>query len=277
MEPPPDNASTPDHVATKGSPRLLSATLLCEQCGRETPHRILRLDPKSRIASLRVRGVARCRVCQFTHPFESNPGERVDVRLVVSAGPRSQPSRLSLPRFRRLQVGTGVPESPHPLTVQRLEDRTGRSVSTALAEDVATVWATPNEGAVVPVSIVDGARTRTVLQTWSPETLLQVGERLDVDRSEIRIYALRALGRTWRQPGDRFPAREIARVYGRRTDIPPAGRSDWSRGRSIPSSRTSSASRSERSRSGPGVRTTSTVPRRRRASGGAAVQRFSPS
>jgi uncharacterized Zn finger protein len=273
----PSRAGVAKAPTAGATPRLLAATLFCENCGEATPHRILRLDPRSRLQARRVSGVARCRVCQFTHPFESNPEDRVEVGLVVSTGPRSERALISLPRFRKLQVATGVPDSDRPLTIHRIEDRKGRSLRHALAEDVATLWATHDEGAVVPVSVVEGSRTHTVRKVWPPESLLEVGGRLEVDRSEIRIYALRALGRTWRRPGDRFRALEVSRVYGRRTDSPPAGRRDWRRGRGIPSSRTNSTSRSERSRSGPGMSTTRTVPRRRRASGGAAVQRLSPS
>ena len=176
-----------------------------------------------------------------------------------------------------MQVGTGVPGSPDALRIHRIETRSGTSPSEARAEEVATLWVTRDVGAVVPISIVVGARTRTLKNTWPPETILEVGARLDLEGSEVRIVGLRALGRTWRRFGDRFRAFEVARVYARLTEIPPAGRRDWSRGRAMPSSRTSSASRSERSRSGPGVRTTRTVPRRRTASGGAAVHRLSPS
>ena len=221
--------------------------------------------------------MARCRACQFTHPFETVPEDRAEVALIVSTGPVSERAPVSLPRFRKLQVGTGLPDSDRPFTIRRIEDRQGRSRTSALAQEVLTVWATVDEGAVVPVSIVTGAKTRTVRQVWPPETPLEVGELLTVDRSEIRIYALRALGRTWRRPGDRFRALEVSRVYGRRTDMPPAGRSDWRSERSMPRSRTSSTSRAERSRSGPGVRSARMVPRRRTASGGAATQRFSPS
>lgn len=271
---PQEDAVTASEV---GPPRLLAATLFCENCGEATPHRILRLDRRSRATSGRVSGVARCRTCQFTHPFDSIPEDRVELSLIVSAGPTSERSRLSLPRRRTLQVGTGVPESESPLTIHRIEDRSGHSLSHGLAGDIATVWATRDEGAVVPVSIVDGAHTRAIRITLPPGAMMVVGDRATVDRFEIRIFALRARGRTWRQPGDRFPAVEVGRVYGRRIDRPPAGRSDWSRERGTPRSRASSTSRSERSRSGPGVNRTRTTPRRRSASGGAAVHKMSPS
>jgi uncharacterized Zn finger protein len=273
----PTAEGTATEPSTPRPPRLLAAALHCDNCDATTPHRILRLDRRSRATAGRIGGVARCRTCQFTHPFETVLDDRVELSLIVSVGPISERERLVLPRRRRLQVGSGVPESPSPLTIHRLEDRSGRSIPEGLAGDVATVWATRDEGAVVLVSVVDGAETRAVRLTIPPDTMLVVGDRMTAGRFEVRIFALRARGRTWRQPGDRFEAREVGRVYGRRTARPPAGRSDWRRVREMPSSRASSTSRSERSRSGPGVRRTRTVPRARNASGGAAVQRRSPS
>jgi len=262
---------------SSGASHLLSATLHCDNCGRDTPHRILRIVARKGAAPGELRGIARCRECRWTHPFEVTGPSTVEVAQIVSEGPRSVRTRITLPRFRRVQVGSGVPDAPEPLLVHRIETHDGGSPSEAPAYEIATLWVTRNVGAVVPVSLVEGARTRTFRTTWPPETLLEVGARLKVERSEVLIVGLRAVGRTWRRPGDRFRALEVSRVYARRTEMPPAGRRDWRSGRAIPSSRASSTSRSERSRSGPGVSRTRTVPRRRTASGGAAVHRLSPS
>jgi len=277
MEPPPGNSPPPEEPPVEPTLRLLSATLRCDNCGKETPHRILRLDPRKLSRSGELRGVARCRECRWTHPFETVRPATVEVTEIVSDGPHSARRRVTLRRGARVLVGSGVPGSDEPMLVHRIETRSGTSRPEATAEEISTLWVTPNVGAVVPVSIVEGARTRAVRSTWPPETLLEVGALLNVGTTEVRIVGLRALGRTWRQPGDRFPAREVTRLYGRRTDIPPAGSRDWRSDRPIPRSRASSTSRSERSRSTPGMRSTRTVPRRRSASGGAAVHRLSPS
>lgn len=274
--------SDPSASAGEGSDsattlRLLSATLPCENCGTATLHRILRIDQGSRARSGRISGVARCRACRFTHPFRSIPEDRIEVGLIVSAGPTSERLRVSLPRFRRLQVGTGVPESEAPFTIRRIEDRTGRSLSSALAGEVATVWVTRDEGAIVPVSIVEGRRTRAARLAMPHGTVLRVGDELRVEESTVEIVGLRARGHTWRHPGDQFSADEVVRVYGRRTSSPPAGRSPWSRVRVSPSSRARATSTASRSRSAPGTRTARTAPRARIAAGGAAVQSVSPS
>ncbi len=270
--------SVPPPTAANEPPlRIWAARLFCENCEKDTPHRILRLVPRKGSRPGELRGVARCRECRWTHPFETVRPATVEVTEIVSEGPRSTRRRVTLRRGARVLVGSGVPGSDEPMLVHRIETRGGTSRPEALAEEISTLWVTPNVGAVVPVSVVEGARTRAVRSTWPPETVLEVGALLNVGTTEVRIVGLRALGRTWRHPGDRFRALEVTRVYGRRTDMPPAGRRDWSADRPIARSRASSTSRSERSRSGPGVRRTRTVPLRRSASGGAAVQRVSPS
>ena len=162
------------------------------------------------------------------------------------------------------------------MSVQRIENRAGKSVSSARPEEVATIWATRDVGAVVPVSVVEGARTWTDRLVIPRTSRLTVGEPLLVRGHSLRIVALRARGKTWRLLQDSFPAEEVQRLYARRTDSPPAGRRPWSRDRDSPSSRARATSTSERRRSGPGERRTRTFPRARSAAGGAAVHMVSP-
>jgi uncharacterized Zn finger protein len=257
-------------------PPIASATLLCPNCGHSTPHRILRLDPASDTSEGGLRGIARCRTCRFTHPFESVPTEEVEVDLIVSSGSRSERRRVRLPRFARLKVGSTVPGGDERVTIRRLDDPSGRSVPHADAHAVPTIWGVLDLGAVVRVSVVEGARTRATVVRLPHGTILEVGEPMVVDGARAQIVALRANGRTWRRPGDRFGSDEVVRAYVRRTESPPAGRRDWSRSRGTASSSARATSIAARSRSSPGTRVTRSVPRARRADGGADAQSRSP-
>lgn len=273
-----DEPDAPPTVAARGaSPRVFAATLFCEMCDGLTPHRILRMDAPRRTGAGAVRGTARCRVCQWTHGFESRPPGRVEVSRIVSTGKLSERSRIELPAHSHVQVGSGIPGSEENFRIRRIDTRTGARVRAASTDDVATLWVVRDEGAVVLVSIVEGRFTRASRLVVPPETVFEVGGRMVADGIALDIVALRAKGTTWRRPGDRFAAREVQRLYGRRTDSPPAGRRDWSTGRGRPSSFESSTSRSPRSRSSPGPIRTRTSPRARTAGGGATVHRSSPS
>jgi uncharacterized Zn finger protein len=271
----PTEGTDPPGSSPGDAPKILSAELFCDNCGRETPHRILRLDRSARPARGRVAGTARCRECRWTHPFESVAPTRVEVTQIVSEGHTSTRTRIALPAHRRVQVGTGLPDSPVPVLVRRIDTQEGQQVTSAVTDEIATVWVTRDVGAVVKVSLVLGRLTRTSRLVVPPETPFTVGDRVTVEGIRLEIVALRARGQTWRRPGDTFPAGDVQRLYGRRRVIPPAGRSDWRRVRETPSSLASSTSRAARSRSSPGVRSTRTAPRARTALGGAQVHRSS--
>lgn len=257
--------------------RLHAASLVCDNCARETPHRLLRIDPRARDSRSQTSGVARCRVCGWTHRFEIRLVSEVAVGEVISEGPTSVHRTVHLPSGQRLRVGSAVPGSSEPLKIVRIDDRQGRRVPSASSDEVATLWVRPDRFPAVPVSIVEGRRTRSTRVPMDPEAPIVVGAELQVEGVRVRIDSVRARGASWRRLGDAFSAREVQRVYGRRAVKPPAGRSDWSSERGIPSSRASSASRSGRSRSGPGVKRRRTTPRARTAASGAIVQRVSPS
>lgn len=249
--------------------RLGAASLYCENCGRETPHRILRLDRASSSRTSRLRGTARCKECRLTHTFDTATPEEVERTVIVSAGTESERRTVRLPRFARLEVGRDLPGSDPPVTIRKIDLASGVTAGSAVASEVATVWGVRDLGAVVKVSVVEGARTRATVLRLPHGTVLEVGSMLDVDGDRAEIVGLRAAGHTWRRPGDRFPGEQVDRAYVRRTAIPPAGRSDWSRSRDRPSSPARATSSSGRSRSSPGIRVTRRVPRARNADVGA--------
>jgi uncharacterized Zn finger protein len=268
--------SSEDTPEGRGAPPVLAASLFCENCESITVHRILRIDRSGKGPVRRIRGVARCRVCRLTHPFDSVPETTREVALIVSSGPTSERSVVSLPSHERLQVGNPVPQADPPLTIRRIEDRAGHTRPFAVASDVRTVWAARDEGAVVAVSLVEGGHTRSERVALPHGTRLVVGDPLHLEKESVEIVGLRARGRTWRRIGDEFSADEVARVYARLSSIPPAGKRPWSRVRDRPRSWASETSRASRPRSGPGTRTARTAPRARRAEGGAAVHSWSP-
>lgn len=275
MEAPSSDA--PATAAGSLATRLQSVSLPCENCGQTTAHRVLRWDPRTTRSRTQLSGVARCQVCRWTHPFVQRAPATFEIAVVVSEGPRSTRQRLRVPAHRRIQVGSGLPGGHGELEIHRIDRRDGESVASALTNETATVWATRTDATAVPVSIVD--RDRTVAARWvvSPATEVAVGETVEVDGLPLVVVGVRARGHTWKQAGDRFPARDVQRLYGRRREMPPAGRSDWRRVRLRPSSDASSASSASRSRSGPGTRTARTVPRTATAVVGAAVHILSPS
>ena len=257
---------------------LHSAELFCETCGQPTRHRVLRVARERQTPNGEVvEGTARCSQCRWTHPFQLEIPEQLQRRAILSQGDRSRPIVLHLSGSQRLLVGSRVPDQDPPLKILRMDLPNGARATDALARDVATVWVAPDGPRAIPVSLVLGAKTAVTRAEIPPEQFIEVGETVQVAGGNLRVVGLRARNRTWSRLGDRFPAREVTRIYTRRTEIPPAGNNRWSRSRERPNSRTISTSRSDRSRSSPGVSSRRSRPRARRASGGAAVQSSSPS
>jgi len=244
----------PDVAVVRPDPAraIHGAEIFCEQCGVLTPHRILRLDP----APLGgrpgpIQGIAKCRHCRWTHRFRAEPERAVEVAEVLSDGPRSVASRRRLPAAAEVEVGR--PLTDPKVRVRRIERKDGVAVRTARADQIATLWVTPDGPARVPVSIVEGRRTVATWLVVPPERPIEVGATIEIDERSYEVRGLRARGRTWRESGEVFPAGEVQRVYVGRTVSPPAGRSAWSRERPTPRAFDSSTSRSGRSRSSPGV------------------------
>ncbi len=266
------------HGGVRDLSGLHSAELYCQTCAQQTRHRIVRLARvRPRPDGREVEGLARCAQCRWTHPFELFLPDTLRIAAVLSDGARSAPRTVQVASDRKLQVGSRVPDHAPPIRILRIDRRDGSRASEAVARDVGTLWVAPDVPKPIPVSLVLGSRTAATRATLPPDRLVEVGGTVDVAGATLRVVGLRARGETWRQVGDRFPAREVARIYTRRMDSPPAGRSRWTRSREMPSSRETSTSRSERSRSGPGVRTRRSRPRVRTAATGAAVHRVSPS
>ena len=245
-----DQSQSPAAAAPPSAKDVHAAELYCEVCGSETPHRILRASGTAGTGSLR--GTARCRVCRHTHTFEIAPRPKQHLRVIVSVGSRSSRAARSFEPAEVLRVGEPVPGGAPGELVSKLERPDGRSVAEAAASQLATVWAVSVHLGALPVSIVEGRRTRSIQKRFPPEGTITIGESIDIEGRSYRVTTIRARGRTWRFDDEKLPVAEVTRVYVRRNEIPPAGRRDWIRSRETPRARASSISRAGRSRSSPG-------------------------
>jgi uncharacterized Zn finger protein len=274
METEPEVRASPPPTAA----RIGVATLRCDTCHRETPHRVLRIAGQGGRRPAVVRqGVARCQVCRTTHAFEVHPTRPVSIRFIRSTGPRSVTGIAPFEPGVELTVNDLAPGLLPPARIRKIELRDGRAVDAARSEAVACVWLVDETGPRVPVSLIHGASTVSHLLELREDDRLAVGGSIEIDRARWTIVALRARGHTYSRPGDEFPAPEVTRAYARRRVRPPAGSSPWSRLRETPSSRASSDSTRPRSLSSPGVTRKRTSPRRPSADGGATAQSSTPS
>ncbi|MCI4362160.1 MAG: hypothetical protein L3J77_03095, partial [Thermoplasmata archaeon] len=169
-----------DEVLAAGSPKAAgvhAADLFCEVCGTETAHRIVHLDgPGGKVVS----GLARCRICRTTHRFRSEAAGTHDVFEIASDGPSSIRSTRSLPATAVVEVGELLPDRDPPAQVHKIDRIDGRTASVAKAREIHTVWVTPDVGAVVKISLVEGRRTTAAKLTFPPDTVLSVGGSVEI-------------------------------------------------------------------------------------------------
>ncbi|MCI4363479.1 MAG: hypothetical protein L3K13_04155 [Thermoplasmata archaeon] len=206
--------------------RLGRVTLLCEVCGAETAHRVLRVTPRR--TATHLEGIARCAVCHTTHPFRLATPRTTSVSVVVSDAERSHRTRQALAEGLELQVGGSLPGADPKLEIRRLDLRGGARTESAPARDVATVWLTLRRGDQLHVSLIEGRKTTPLVLSCTPETNFSVGDLLRTAGEVLRIHAVRARGQTWDEEGPRFQAFEVDRLYVRRAaERRPARSSGW--------------------------------------------------
>jgi len=139
---------------------LGTARLYCESCSEETVHCILRVDrgavgpwPKA------VRGIARCRTCRWTHPFESSRAETVALEVVVSKGAANERRLVRGGPYETLRVDERVPGLDPSGTVRRIDLKDGTRASTREPRERFPTWYERPARAPFPVDD-SGGRTR---------------------------------------------------------------------------------------------------------------------
>ncbi|HEV2448803.1 MAG TPA: HVO_0476 family zinc finger protein [Thermoplasmata archaeon] len=187
------------------------ARLRCDFCGRDTDHRILRLNARRRAGDLE--GVARCAVCRSTHPFLQPSPRLRDVAGVLSEGGRSRTVRWSLSEGAELVVDAPLPGPDPTLRVRRIDLRDGRRPHRATAGEVATIWVSRESPTLLRLALVEGRRTIPLEVDLTDGSLVGVGNLLSVNGRSLRVHALRAHGQTWEEGGREFRPVEIDRAY----------------------------------------------------------------
>lgn len=223
------------------APGVHSLDLPCPTCGEVLRHRVLHVrgsappsSPKAKRTPLE--GVARCLRCRTTHPFTLTPRLLSTVTVIVSDGPRSRRTSISWPPERRIDGETTLRLFGRPVRVARIEVAEQRSAASALPSEIVALWTVPTDVVHLNVSLREGARTLPLHYSVKADVPLRVGGTFRVEGEPFEIVGLRGRGRTFHEPGEELPAREVQRVYARRAERPPGGRRAWTSSRVIPRS-----------------------------------------
>lgn len=237
MEAPEKSAS----VGGRASPRIHVLDLPCPTCGETLRHRVLHVKEGAGGTSARgapgpLEGIARCAKCHTSHPFVLRPRRLQRVSVIVSEGPESVRKVIELPADRLLELDGTLRVGGRPVRIARIEGSMARNLPRALPSRIVALWTVPTDELHLRLSVIEGARTRPFHLMVRGDQEIRVGDVVRLEGEEIEITGIRGRGRTFQDPGESLPAREVQRIYARSARSPPGGKRAWSRSREMPRS-----------------------------------------
>ncbi len=219
---------------TRTTPRVNVLDLPCPTCGETLRHRVLHVKEGAARSEARgnsrspLEGIARCAICHTSHPFVLQPKTLCPVSVIVSEGPESVRTDVDLPEDRLLELDGTLRVNGRPVRISRIEGPMARNLPRARPSQVVALWTVPTDELHLPLSVVEGSRTRPLHIMARGDQEIRVGDvlHLEAEGESVEITGVRGRGRTFQDLGDALPAREVQRIYARSARRPPGGRRD---------------------------------------------------
>ncbi|MGA1873717.1 MAG: HVO_0476 family zinc finger protein, partial [Thermoplasmatota archaeon] len=186
---------------------------ICEKCGEETPHRVLkgRIGPS---LDSGFDGTVQCVSCRTVHHANFPVEKPVKVNSVISDGDRSDRTQIEFGPLEEVMVGQEFFWESHNLLVTSIEQE-GRRVGKAKAKEIGCLWLKVYDTVQVKVSIVRGQSTKSEKVEAAPEEEFAVGDILEFGRDKVVIDKIKTERRMIYREGVPVEARDIKRVYAK--------------------------------------------------------------
>lgn len=194
-----------------------AVTVACPECGEETLHTVLRGTMGTRGESITLDATVQCTTCARVHHALVRQAKDVDVPVVVSTGPHSRRTRISLPGDEEISVGEALLVDGLNCKVTGIEDKTARRVDDAALKDVLTLWVKEFEEIPVGFAINLGHKTITKTLPCTPEQEFSVGEERVFGRLRVTIHAIKTEERLLKRGS--AEAGEIVRIFAQPTQL----------------------------------------------------------
>ncbi|MGA1848276.1 MAG: HVO_0476 family zinc finger protein [Thermoplasmatota archaeon] len=186
---------------------------LCESCGEETPHRILKgrtgPDPESGFD-----GTVQCISCKSIHNAYFPVEKPIEVQSVVSDQERSEKKRIEFGPNEEVRVGEEFYWEDHNLLVTSIESN-GRRLEKCKASDIDCLWLKIFDTVPVKVSIVRGENTKSERLEAAPEEEFAVGDILEFGKDKVVIDKIKTDRNMVYREGSPVEARSIKRIYSK--------------------------------------------------------------
>jgi len=186
---------------------------LCENCGEETPHRVLKgkigATPESGFD-----GTVQCVTCKTVHHANFPVEKPILVNSIISEGERSRKTQIEFGPMEEIMVGEEFFWEEHNLQVTAIE-LDGRRIAKAKAKEITGLWLKVFDSVVVKVAIVRGSSTKSEKVDAAPEEEFAVGDILEFGRDKVVIDKIKTEHRMIYREGVPVEARDIKRVYAK--------------------------------------------------------------
>lgn len=157
-----------------------------------------------------LEGVFRCLQCGFTRQETYREGLVLEVPMIVSDRGDSRRSAVELPPGEALKVGDHFETEGATVEVTGIESKGGR-VTTAVPEDIETLWVKKADTVRVKFSLSKGNRTLTFAREVPADEEFEVGSVVELGRDRGVIHRVKTDRALLREGVAR--AEEIRRVY----------------------------------------------------------------
>ncbi len=186
---------------------------LCESCGEETPHRVLRgkmgATPESGFE-----GTVQCVTCKTIHSAHIPMEKPVSIHSVISNGELSERKNIEFGPLEEVRVGEEFFWEDHNLQITSIEIG-GKRVNISKAREISGLWLKIFDTVSVKVSIVRGPNTKSEKVEAAPDEEFAVGDMLEFGKDKVVIDKIKTTRRMVYREGSTIEAREITRVYAK--------------------------------------------------------------
>jgi uncharacterized Zn finger protein len=186
---------------------------LCESCGEETPHRVLKgrmgASPESGFD-----GTVQCVSCKSIHKASFPVEKPISVQSIISDRDVSERKRIEFGPIEEVHVGEEFFWEDHNLKVTSIE-KDSRRVDKAKAKEIDCIWLKVFDTVPVKVSIVKGSNTKSERVEAAPEEEFAVGDILEFGRDKVVIDKIKTTRRMIYREGTPLQARDIKRIYAK--------------------------------------------------------------
>lgn len=185
----------------------------CDVCAGTTLHEVLKGETTERSDAFVTEGVMRCKECATTRERRVRQEKPVVLQVVMSEGPDSRRSTVSVDPDEHLSIGDELYVGKDRIVVTALETSEGKHLDEAVARDKPLVWSKVFNHIRVKVSINRGHSTAAETIDAAPDEEFQIGEILTIRRTKAVIHSIKTAAGPVRQGA--APARTITRIYAR--------------------------------------------------------------